>query len=181
MKNRTNRARLLLALWTPNTWPSPWRDLGRGRLCRKAAARRSEGRSFVRSSFVRSFGREGESCGASLPPSRMRSAKRPSDAIAKNERDAKRPSWKKRSAAGRGAPQSRSSRRGVPRQLGHVRINFVETTTCVETNGDSTILSYENGDWSFTGGLPKGLHDKLRGRQPACPPRPTYVRRAWNS
>ena len=51
--------------------------------------------------------------------------------------------------------------------------NFDETCTCVATNGDSTIMLYESGDWAFTN-LPRQLYNKLHGR--ACRlPSPTFV------
>ena len=51
---------------------------------------------------------------------------------------------------------------------------FDETTTCIATNGDATILLYESGGWAFTANLPNGLHNKLNGRQRSLP-KPTYV------
>ena len=52
--------------------------------------------------------------------------------------------------------------------------NFSPEVTCIATNGDSTIMLYENGGWAFTGGIPKLLHNKLNGRARSLPS-PTYV------
>uniref|UniRef100_A0A7S3JY89 PARP catalytic domain-containing protein n=1 Tax=Aureoumbra lagunensis TaxID=44058 RepID=A0A7S3JY89_9STRA len=56
----------------------------------------------------------------------------------------------------------------------HVDDSFDETTTCVATNGESTILLFEHADWAWTSGLPKSLRNKLNGRSRNLP-KPTYV------
>ena len=45
------------------------------------------------------------------------------------------------------------------------------------TNGDATIFLYDHGGWTWTprSGLPKSLHNKLKGRNRHTMPSPIYV------
>ena len=52
--------------------------------------------------------------------------------------------------------------------------SFRSEVTCVATNGRATIMLYEDGDWAFSRGLPKGLYNKLHGRS-LDHSRPSYV------
>jgi len=55
-----------------------------------------------------------------------------------------------------------------------VQDSFDRRCDCISTNGDATILLFDDGGWAWTGGLNKGLHKALQGRQKTLP-RPTCV------
>ncbi|KAL7470846.1 hypothetical protein ACHAXS_011127 [Conticribra weissflogii] len=56
----------------------------------------------------------------------------------------------------------------------HVYSCFSEKVVSMACGGQATILLYENGGWAWTSGLPKLLHNKLKGRQRSLPS-PVYV------
>jgi hypothetical protein len=51
----------------------------------------------------------------------------------------------------------------------HVFKCFDRTVTCIACGGVGTIMLYERGGWSCTGGVAKLLHNKLNGRQKSLP------------
>ncbi|EJK69390.1 hypothetical protein THAOC_09363 [Thalassiosira oceanica] len=56
----------------------------------------------------------------------------------------------------------------------YVQQNFGKTVTSMAMGGTATVMLYEDGDWMYTAGLPKLLHNKLKGRAKHHPS-PVYV------
>ncbi|EJK64907.1 hypothetical protein THAOC_14305, partial [Thalassiosira oceanica] len=56
----------------------------------------------------------------------------------------------------------------------YVQQNFGKTVTSMATGGTATVMLYEDGDWMYTAGLPKLLHNKLKCRAKHHPS-PVYV------
>jgi len=52
---------------------------------------------------------------------------------------------------------------GLP---GRVTENFSENVVSIATDGEATIMLFEESTWAFTAGLPTALHNKLQARTP---------------
>eukprot|EP00290_Baffinella_frigidus_P035417 CAMPEP_0180337204 /NCGR_PEP_ID=MMETSP0988-20121125/45257_1 /TAXON_ID=697907 /ORGANISM="non described non described, Strain CCMP2293" /LENGTH=407 /DNA_ID=CAMNT_0022325533 /DNA_START=88 /DNA_END=1312 /DNA_ORIENTATION=+ len=119
--------------------------------------------------IVRGFERKREEGAAALKQRRRQEQEaRDADEQRRKAKEADAQLERKRSARGR-----QLAFQGLPGRDA-ITGNFSEDVVSVATDGEATIMLFEQAAWAFTAGLPTALHNKLQGRQRTLP-RPTYV------